>query len=165
MSNAFWNFCEYHDTQSHRNYVQSDSCVISNLPAAPQKSFSTASWCPICQLHHRTAFRLLRDVPYGSCMMPSMTAAWFKIWKLHSDLYRMDSLYRASTCACMERGNITSGAKIYIYIAAGLDIKKMSFPFSVHHSSYNTRLLSTKGESAISLMQWRTCTNVLRRAI
>jgi hypothetical protein len=33
-----------------------------------------------------------------------------------SDLYRMDSLYRASTCACMERGNITGGAKIYIYI-------------------------------------------------
>jgi hypothetical protein len=52
-----------------------------------------------------------------------------------------------------------------IYIAAGLGIKKISFPFSVHHSSYNTRLLSTKGESTISLMQRRTCTNVLRRAI
>jgi hypothetical protein len=54
---------------------------------------------------------------------------------------------------------------LYTYIAVGLGIKKISFPFSVHHSSYNTRLLSTKGESAISLMQWRTCTNVLRRAI
>jgi hypothetical protein len=32
-----------------------------------------------------------------------------------SDFYRMDSLYRAVHCACMERGNITSGAKIYIY--------------------------------------------------
>jgi hypothetical protein len=40
-----------------------------------------------------------------------------------------------------------------IYIAAGLGIKKISLPFSVHHSSYNTRLLSTKSESAISLMQ------------
>jgi hypothetical protein len=49
-------------------------------------------------------------------------------------------------------GNIARSAK-YIYIAAGLGNKKISFPFSPHHSSYNTRRLSTKGESAISLMQ------------
>jgi hypothetical protein len=51
------------------------------------------------------------------------------------------------------RGEISLVAPKSIYIAAGLGIKKISFPFSVHHSSYNTRLLSTKGESAISLMQ------------
>jgi hypothetical protein len=103
-----------------------------------------------------------KPIPFTLLQMEWGGASWQHL----SDLYRMDSLYRASTCVCMERGNITSGAKIYIYsIAAGLGIKKISFPFSVHHSSYNTRLLSTKGESAISLTQWRTCTNVLRRAI
>jgi hypothetical protein len=51
------------------------------------------------------------------------------------------------------RGEISLVAPKSIYIAAGLGIKKISFPFSVHHSSYNTRLFSTKGESAISLMQ------------
>jgi hypothetical protein len=51
------------------------------------------------------------------------------------------------------RGEISPVAPKSIYIAAGMGIKKISFPFSVHHSSYNTRLLSTKGESAISMMQ------------
>jgi hypothetical protein len=51
------------------------------------------------------------------------------------------------------RGEISLVAPKSIYIAAGLGIKKISFPFSVHHSSYNTRRLSTKGDSAISLMQ------------
>jgi hypothetical protein len=51
------------------------------------------------------------------------------------------------------RGEISLVAPKSVYIAAGLGIKKISFSFSGHHSSYNTRLLSTKGESAISLMQ------------
>jgi hypothetical protein len=51
------------------------------------------------------------------------------------------------------RGEISLVAPNSKYIAASLSIKKISFPFSVHHSSYNTRRLSTKGESAISLMQ------------
>jgi hypothetical protein len=51
------------------------------------------------------------------------------------------------------RGEISLVAPKSIYITAGLGIKKISFSFSVHHSSYNTRLLSTKGESAISPMQ------------
>jgi hypothetical protein len=43
---------------------------------------------------------------------------------------RMDSLYRASTCACMERErNIARSAKS-IYIAPGLGNTKISFPFS-----------------------------------
>jgi hypothetical protein len=79
------------------------------------------------------------------------------------DLYRMDSLYRASTCACIERGKHRSYRQIYIYIAAGLGNKKISFPSSPHHPSYNKRWLSIKGASAISPMQWRTCINVLRR--
>jgi hypothetical protein len=51
------------------------------------------------------------------------------------------------------RGEISQVAPKSIYIAAGLGIKKISFPFSFHHSPYNTGRLSTKGESAISLMQ------------
>jgi hypothetical protein len=58
-------------------------------------------------------------------------------------------------------GNIARSAKS-IYIAACLGNKKISFPFSPHHPSYNKIWLSTKGASAISLMQWRTWINVLR---
>jgi hypothetical protein len=57
-------------------------------------------------------------------------------------------------------GNIARSAKS-IYIAAGLGNKKIRFPFSPHHPSYNKRWLSTKGASAISPMQWRTWINVL----
>jgi hypothetical protein len=49
-------------------------------------------------------------------------------------------------------GNIARSAKS-IYIAAGLGNKKISFPFSPHHPSYNKRWLSSKGMSAILPMQ------------
>jgi hypothetical protein len=52
----------------------------------------------------------------------------------------MDSLYRL--LPVLEwRGEISLYvAPKYIDTAPGLGIKKISFPFSVHHSSYNTRL-------------------------
>jgi hypothetical protein len=62
-------------------------------------------------------------------------------------------LYRGLLPVLAWRGEISLVAPKSLYIAAGLGIKKISFPFSVHHSSYNTRRLSSKGESAISLMQ------------
>jgi hypothetical protein len=78
-------------------------------------------------------------------------------WNLHIKVGPVISiewiLYTGLLPVLALRGEISLVAPKSIYIAAGLGIKKISFPFSVHHSSYNTRLLSTKGESAISLMQ------------
>jgi hypothetical protein len=96
----------------------------------------------------------------------TVLAPWKAMQAWPSDLYTVEwILYTGLLPVLAWRGEISLVAPKSIYIAAGLGIKKISFPFSVHHSPYNTRLLSTKGESAISLMQCRTCTNVLRRAI